>query len=111
MPEHARAAARQRDDRLALIGRITTGIAGSAMAAALTFAAAFAHAIPGHAGPPPTSPAGVSGPGPSSTGSAPAGGTSSAPAGGTDQHPGRLAPPQQHPAATQAPSQATSGGS
>jgi hypothetical protein len=107
MREHVHLASRRRDERLALIRKITLWVSGGAAAASLGLGVAFAHAIPGHA----ASTTGA--PRPAATPSAPAsaGSASSAPATSTTSQPAQLAPPAQQPTQTTAPPVVHSGGS
>jgi hypothetical protein len=103
-------ASRRRDERLALIRKITLWVSGGAAAASLGLGAAFAHAIPGHA----ASTTGA--PGSTATPSAPASpaARSSAPASSSTSQPSQptqLAPPAQQPTQTTAPPVVHSGGS
>jgi len=107
MREHAHIASRRRDERLALIRKLTLWVTGGAAAASLGLGAAFAHAVPGHAASTPASSGSAR-----QTSSA---GTSHAASGGTGTTPhsqnSQLVQPQQQPTQTTAPPVVTSGGS
>ncbi|MGB6456601.1 MAG: hypothetical protein WBH47_19210 [Streptosporangiaceae bacterium] len=114
MREHVHVAARRRDERLALIRKITLWTTGVAAAASLGLGAAFAHAIPGHAAstastPRPTATPSVSA-SPASASSAPASSSSANPSSSASKS-AQLAQPRQLPTHTAAPHAVTSGGS
>jgi hypothetical protein len=112
MREHVHIASRRRDERLALIRKLTLWITGGAAATSLGLGAAFAHAVPGRA----ASTAGTSGSG-SATSSAPAqpgSGASTSPASdsaGNSSPQTQFVQPQQQPTHSTAPPVVTSGGS
>ncbi len=115
MREHVHLASRRRDERLALIRKLTVWITGGAAAASLALGVAFAAAIPGHAS------AGTSGASATTSGStgsdqaeSGSAGTGSASSGSGNSgsgSSGQLAPPAQQPTQTTAPPVVTSGGS
>jgi hypothetical protein len=115
MREHVHIASRRRDERLAMIRKLTLWISGGAAAASLALGVAFANAVPGHAVSTPT----TTGSGASSTsGTSPGGSaksTNSAGASSGSSQPGqnqsRLSQPRQQPAHTTGPPAVTSGGS
>jgi hypothetical protein len=100
MREHAHIASRRRDERLALIRKLTLWVTGGAAAASLGLGAAFAHAVPGHAASTPGQAKQTS----SATSHTASGGTGST-------QPSQLTQPQQQPTQTTAPPVVTSGGS
>src|SRR5215471_5107785 len=51
MRQHAHIASRRRDERLAMVRKLTLWITGGAAAASLGLGTAFASAVPGHATP------------------------------------------------------------
>jgi hypothetical protein len=109
MRQHVHIASRRRDERLAMVRKLTLWITGGAAAASLGLGTAFASSVPGHAT-----------------------GTTSTPSSSTAQHSGaastspaaqkpagtqhssqssQLSQPQQQPSQTTAPPVVTSGGS
>lgn len=113
MRDHVHMASRRRDNRLAMIRKLTVWITGGAAAASLGLGAAFAHAMPGHAATSTTN-----APQSAATPTAPAnsGSASSAPANSGSTSPSaskstQLTQPQQQPTHTTAPPVVTSGGS
>lgn len=109
MRQHVHIASRRRDERLAMVRKLTLWISGGAAAASLGLGTAFASSVPGHAA-----------------------GTTSTPGSSTAQHSGatttspaahkpagtqhssqssQLSQPQQQPSQTTAPPVVTSGGS
>jgi hypothetical protein len=123
MREHVHTASERRDQRLALIRKITLWITGGAAAASLGFGTAFAHAVPGHstaASTPPrnSTPSAATGSRSAGSGSAGSGspgsgsaGSGSAGSGSAGSGSSQLSQPQQQPAHTTAPPAVTSGGS
>jgi hypothetical protein len=111
MRKHVHSASRRRDDRLAMVRKLTLWITGGAAAASLGLGTAFASAVPGHAGTNGTSAT----PG-SSTAPQHPGATTTSPAAkrAGPQHssqPSQLSQPPQRPAQTTGPPVVTSGGS
>lgn len=105
MRQHVHIASRRRDDRLAMVRKLTLWITGGAAAASLGLGTAFAVAVPGHA----AGTTGTSGTSSSSTAPQHSGASTTSP-----QHssqPSQLSQPQQQPAQTTAPPVVTSGGS
>jgi hypothetical protein len=105
MRQHVHIASRRRDDRLAMVRKLTLWITGGAAAASLGLGTAFASAVPGHG----AGTTGTSGTSSSSTAPQHSGATTTSP-----QHssqPSQLSQPQQQPAQTTAPPVVTSGGS
>ncbi len=112
MREHVHVASLRRDNRLALIRKITLWITGAAAAASLGLGTAFAHAVPGHAASTTSTPRPSATPSaPASSGSASSGSASSGSASPSASKSTQLARPVQRPAHTTAPSAVTSGGS
>jgi type IV secretory pathway TrbL component len=110
MRQHVHIASRRRDDRLAMVRKLTLWITGGAAAASLGLGTAFATAVPGHAGTTGTS--GTS----SSTAPQHSGASTTSPAAkpAGSQHSSQssqLSQPQQQPSQTTAPPVVTSGGS
>jgi hypothetical protein len=103
MRQHVHIASRRRDDRLAMVRKLTLWITGGAAAASLGLGTAFATAVPGHAGT-----AGTSGTS-SSTAPQHSGATTTSPA--AKPAGSQLSQPQQQPSQTTAPPVVTSGGS
>jgi len=115
MRQHVHIASRRRDERLAMVRKLTLWITGGAAAASLGLGTAFASAVPGHAspatGPTTTStPAGSTAPSTSgSGGSSPA---AQRPASTQHSQPQtQLSQPAQQPTHTTAPPVVSSGGS
>lgn len=119
MREHVHVASRRRDERLALIRKITLWTTGAAAATSLGLGAAFAHAIPGHAASTPSTPQPTAAPSVSaSPAAASSGSASSSSANPSSANPSsgasksaQLAQPRQLPTHTTAPHAVTSGGS
>lgn len=108
MRQHVHLASRRRDERLAMVRKLTLWITGGAALASVGLGTAFATANPGHA-------AGTTGTTSTSAPASPASsGTGStrtaAPTSAGTQH-SQLSQPQQQPAQTTAPPVVTSGGS
>jgi hypothetical protein len=103
MRQHAHIASRRRDERLAMVRKLTLWITGGAAAASLGLGTAFASAVPGHATPA-TGSTTTSNPASSATPSRPASTQHSKP-------PAQISQPAQQPTHTAAPPVVTSGGS
>lgn len=105
MRQHVHIASRRRDERLAMVRKLTLWITGGAAAASLGIGTAFASSVPGHA-------AGTTSTSSSSTaqhsGAASTSPATQKPAG---TQPSQLSQPQQQPSRTTAPPVVTSGGS
>jgi hypothetical protein len=111
MRTHVHSASRRRDERLAMVRKLTLWITGGAAAASLGLGTAFASAVPGHAGT-----TGTSATPSSSTAPQQSGATTTSPAAKPagsqrSRQPSQLSQPQQQPAQTTAPPVVTSGGS
>jgi len=112
MRQHLHIASRRRDERLAMVRKLTLWITGGAAAASLGLGTAFATATPGHA----AGTTGTSSTPSSSTAPRQSGTGSTSPAAkpaGTQRssRSSQLSQPQQQPAQTTAPPVVTSGGS
>jgi hypothetical protein len=106
MRQHVHIASRRRDDRLAMVRKLTLWITGGAAAASLGLGTAFATAVPGHAGTTGTS--GAS----SSTAPQHSGARTTSPAAKpAGSQSSQLSQPQQQPSQTSAAPVVTSGGS
>lgn len=104
MRQHVHIASRRRDERLAMVRKLTLWITGGAAAASLGIGTAFASAVPGH----------VTGTTGTTTTPAPAASKSVSAGSASTQHSqpqAQLSQPAQQPTHTTAPPVVTSGGS